>query len=284
MMFDFLSEDINSYLKQNINDIYEIRIRKNMPLSVRYKGKIIFPKIGGREVIFGEYDIQKIVSVICKNSLYKYNDTLQKGYLYTTNGARIGVGGECVCDHGKVITIKNFSSLCIRISHDINGFANNAFNIINCDNNMIKNLLIISPPGSGKTTLLRDLTRIISNIKSSNILVVDEKNEIFYEGCIMEKTIDVLYGCDKKFGFYSAIKALSPDVIVCDELMNEEDAEGVLFASSSGVNTICSVHGKSIDDLYKKDFMRKLFTNKVFEKYILLNRRDNVFTYKEIFP
>ena len=63
---------------------------------------------------------------------------------------------------GEIRTIRNISSINIRICKEIKGCSNEIIKYI-VDNNRISNTLIISPPKCGKTTILRDLARNISN-------------------------------------------------------------------------------------------------------------------------
>lgn len=273
-MYDFLYDDLKKFVMKNRASLRELRLRKNCPVSANLDGVFQDVKVEGYPYVLSENCLNKIVSRLCENSLYKYNDSIKNGYITIDHGIRIGVAGECVIENGEIKTIKNFTSLCVRFPHEIIGCANHAFSLIN-DEQSVKSLLVISKPGVGKTTLLRDLIRIISNIKRLNILVIDEKNEIFYDACDIGQTIDVLSSCNKQFGFYTAVKTLCPDVVVADELTSEADAQGAMFASLSGVKILCSVHGSSLEDVYKKPYMANLIKENCFEKYVLLEKTLN---------
>ena len=275
-MYSFLPEKLCNFCINNQEKVYELRIRKNKPVTANFSGKFIELKIDGKPIICSSEDISLILTKACNNSIYKYNVYIKNGYISCGQGIRIGIAGECVIENGVIKTIKNFNSLCIRFPHQILGCADEAYKIIN-SNNGIKSLLVISPPGVGKTTLLRDLARIISDIKMLNILVIDSKNEIFYEGCNIGKTVDVICGCNKSFGFYTAIKTMSPDVIIADELTSEEEASGAKFAALSGVKIICSIHGSSLNEIKMKDYMKQLFEAQCFEKCILLKKYNSGF-------
>ena len=274
----FLPESLKTYVSKNWENIYEIRIRGNRPVYVNIFGEFKKLILNAKPVIVTQGELSELINRACEYSLYKYNDSIKCGYITVGKGVRIGLAGECVYEGNEIKTIKNFTSVSIRIAHEKIGYANKAFSIIN-QNNILKNTLIIAPPFCGKTTLIRDLIRVISIVKNSNILVVDEKNEIFYDSSFFE-TVDVLSSCKKEFGFYSGIKTLSPDLIVCDELIDESDASGVMFAINSGVKVIASVHADCIDSLLLKQYMKKLLLNNYFEKFILINRS---FEYEEVF-
>ena len=275
----FLPEPLKSFVGRNIETIYEIRIRKDRPVYVNMLGKFKKLVINGSAVIISQSQLTEIINRACEYSIYKHNESIKSGYLTVGGGLRIGLAGECVYEGGEIKTIKNFTSVSIRIPHEKIGYGDKAFNII-YQNDVLKSLLIIAPPSCGKTTLIRDLVRIISDVKSSNILVVDEKNEIFYDCVSLLETVDVLSSCKKEFAFYSAVKTLSPDVIVCDELIDESDANGVRFAINSGVKVIASVHADCIQSLMSKQYIRNLLRDNCFEKFILINR---LFEYKEVF-
>ena len=274
----FLPEPLKSFVNKNIENIYEIRIRKNCPVYLNVLGESKKLMLNGAPVIITQEQLSDIINRACEYSIYKYNECIKLGYLTFNGGVRIGLAGECVYENGQIKTINNFTSISIRIPHENHGYADKAFKIIT-PNNSLKNLLIIAPPSSGKTTLIRDLIRIMSNEKKLNILVVDEKNEIFYDSILPLETVDVLASCRKEFGFYTGIKTLAPDVIVCDELINESDANGIRFAVNSGVKVIASVHGDCIESLLLKPYMKQLLFDNCFEKFILINRS---FEYEEV--
>ena len=107
---------------------------------------------------------------------------------------------------------------------------------------VVRNTLIISPPKCGKTTMLRDLARNLSNA-GFRIGICDERSEI--AGCYDGKTsydlgprTDVLDGCPKADGILMLIRAMSPDVVMTDEIGKPEDAAAIRSALSAGVKII----------------------------------------------
>lgn len=280
-MFDFLPYELRKFATDNRGTLYELRLRKNCHAVANIKGVYAPVIYCGDYITSSAKDIENIVLSACENSLYNYNECLKKGYVTAKGGIRIGIGGECVTEKDDIITIKNFSSLCIRFPNEAKGCSQKAYEIITSDN-YVKNTLVISPPSVGKTTLLRDLAKTISTFLKSNILVVDEKNELIIGDFQPFYTIDYLSGGSKKFGFYNAIKNLSPDIIIADELTCKEDVDGAMFAANSGVKVICSVHGKSFEDVSKKDFISHAIKSGIFECFILLEKSGVGFTTIEV--
>lgn len=150
---------------------------------------------------------------------------------------------------------------------------------------VVCNTLIISPPKCGKTTMLRDLARNLSNA-GFRIGICDERSEI--AGCYDGKTsydlgprTDVLDGCPKADGILMLIRAMSPDVVMTDEIGKPEDAAAIRSALSAGVKIITTIHGSSFEDA-AKSAVGSLITDHVFETLIFLSAQPVTGTVEKI--
>ena len=150
---------------------------------------------------------------------------------------------------------------------------------------VVRNTLIISPPKCGKTTMLRDLARNLSNA-GFRIWICDERSEI--AGCYDGKTsydlgprTDVLDGCPKADGILMLIRAMSPDVVMTDEIGKPEDAAAIRSALSAGVKIITTIHGSSFEDA-AKSAVGSLITDHVFETLIFLSAQPVTGTVEKI--
>lgn len=154
-----------------------------------------------------------------------------------------------------------------------------------CGRMVVRNTLIISPPKCGKTTMLRDLARNLSN-SGFRIGICDERSEI--AGCYDGKTsydlgprTDVLDGCPKADGILMLIRAMSPDVVMTDEIGKPEDAAAIRSALSAGVKIITTIHGSSFEDA-AKSAVGSLITDHVFETLIFLSAQPVTGTVEKI--
>lgn len=290
-MKSILPEWLYQVLLKNfsLSDIQEIRIRLNQPIQISYKGKMIELKNDSglylKPVVATGELIEHIISLATKESLYAFDEQIKNGYIITENGIRIGLCGTAVVDSGKIKFIKNISSLNIRIGHNICGCSAEIINYI-ATRNGVKNTLILSSPGGGKTTMLRDIVlKLSSEFNIPNIMVVDEKFELAGEkqNFSLGKNVDVMQGTNKKFAFFEAIKVMNPSVIVTDEIVSENDIEGIKFAIKSGVNVIATVHAKSVEELKTKQYFELLLKEKYFERFVVLSKRNGVGTIEGVF-
>jgi len=285
---EWLYEKIsNDYLKDYL---YEIRIRLGKPIIVGYKNnyeKITFRDGYDNRFIIATADLIKyIISSATKHSLYAYNDEIKEGYITTDNGIRIGICGEVVYNNGEISTLKNITSLNLRISHEVYNCSRKIIDLI-ASNGLVKNTLIISPPGAGKTTIIRDITKKLSNEKNvTNILVVDERFEIAGSHNAMFDLgdgVDVISGSKKSFAFEGCLKTMNPSVIVTDEISKEEDIEEIKQAIRSGVKVIATAHAENVNDLKIKKYLSSLIDGRYFERVVVLSKRNGVGTIESVY-
>ena len=275
IVLDYLGD----YLKDTT--LQEIRLKIEKPIIITSsKGEVVLSYILSRE------DIKYILQRISNYSLYAYEEEIRQGFITIKGGHRVGLAGECVMENGKVKTIRNISSLNIRICREILGCSKKVIKYI-VSNSKLLNTLIISPPKCGKTTILRDIARSLSD-GGMKVSIIDERSEIAasYLGVPQMKVgirTDVLDNCLKSEGLIMAIRSLSPEVIICDEIGTIKDIEALIMAFNSGVNIVVTLHGESIDDLTNRNVFKELLENKVIDRVILLSNKEGVGTIDSVY-
>lgn len=276
-MLEFLPEYLKIALR-NLNSmyVYEIRLRCNQPILINYKGYYVYLSNYGvtdkadKALQATKEDVDECIYRAGNFSVYSVEEQIKKGFLTAANGERIGIAGEYVYEKGKPLAIKNHTSLCIRVPHEIIGCAEKIYEI--CMRERVRSVLLGSSPGLGKTTILRDLGRILGEKTKKNVLICDERGEISAGDC--GECSDVIKYSDKKTAFEAGIRAMRPDIMITDEL-SLHDCEALRKAVYAGVKVIASAHFSDIAYI-SEDFLS------VFEYFVFL-REEKIGEIKEIY-
>lgn len=292
MLEGILPENISRIMnsKINWNSVNEIRIRADKPIVVVISGEKYFlgenglTKRLGESIYSNKTTIEDIIFRASECSIYSVNEQIKKGFIMTKGGVRIGIAGNLIEEKGVIKTMTNFSSLNIRIPHEIKNCSLKAFNSIYY-NDTVQNTLIIAPPGGGKTTFLRDfICQLSERNLAYNVLVLDERGELDTgKPHSLGNFTDVISFSRKIVGFENGIRSLSPDIIVTDELSEKDDIDAIMYAVNCGVKIIASIHASSIDDFVSKENARRLIQEQVFKRYIVLSNREGPGTLEGIY-
>lgn len=254
----------------------EIRLRSNQPMIFVQNGREILS-----EKIVTSKEIKEIVEAACGHSGYAFEEEIRRGYLTVPGGHRIGLTGKAVMADGCVQTLKNISSLNIRISHSAIGCAQKWTDYF-YETHYPCHMLIISPPGCGKTTFLRDVIRMFSEgeagYQAVTVGVVDERSEIagIYRGIQthdLGKRTDVLDGCPKSEGMEMLLRSMAPKVLAVDEI-GISDVSSIESVLRCGCKIIATLHGESLQDFTRKPGFASLVNERIFERYIFLKREQ----------
>jgi stage III sporulation protein AA len=230
---------------------------KNLPIAWR----------GDSETLGG------LLTAFCRGSVYAYRDTLCQGFVPLPGGARLGVTGRAVTEGETLRSVGAVTALCLRLPHRVHGAADEALGAWEAAGRNV-GMLICAPPAGGKTTLLRDLIASIScGTRAMRVAVVDTRGEL----CPDEEgeLVDVLDGYPRAQGMEIALRVLSPQVIVCDEI-GEGEVECIEGIAHSGVPLIASVHAESPEELERRAVGRRLLDTGAFRLLCTVRRTGNV--------
>ena len=273
--------------------INEIRLRLSKPLTCTLFSKEYYVTPYGRltnardeGLIIHSEDIAKTYETAFEYSLHSYRKEITQGYITTEGGNRVGFCGTAVLSNdrqARVENVKYISSINIRIAREVIGCAKELFD--KTFSGGITSMVIGGSPASGKTTVLRDLCRLCS--REYRVSLIDERNELSntkngLPNNNVGNKCDVFCGYTKYDAIMTAVRVMTPQIIICDEIGSEDDLRALRYAVNSGVRLIVTAHSGSIDELKKRPVVSKLIKDKCFDYAVILGSGAACGTVKSI--
>lgn len=256
----------------------EIRLRHARASSIVFRGRNIF-----LSSVLTAKELSESFRALSRGSLYAFADSLREGYLTFGRGYRVGVAGRAVSTENTLVDVGSIASLCIRIPHAVDGAGDAVVSAFRSSGER-SGVLVLSPPGVGKTTALRDAARQLSSgARPLRTVIIDSRGELGSEWFPIGCMADVLVGYPKAEGISIAIRTLSPEVIVCDEIGDEKEVSALLEVQRCGVPIIASVHASEIDDVLCRPAISRLIKSGAFGVFIGIKRKsENIYEYETV--
>lgn len=280
-----LSPPVRALFSENENRLApaarEIRLRTGRPLSVTCGDERLFFTRAGTITPFlsdGLFcaeaeDLAQTLRAACEYSVYSRQNEIAEGFVTLRGGHRAGISGTAVICGGKITNIRDLSSFNLRIAGEYSGCADA---LMRQKNNLENGLLLCGAPCSGKTTLLRDLARQLSY--EAAVSLIDERGEL--AACVGGAPqndvglCDVYGGYPKAEAMEQAVRVMSPDYLICDEI-GASEVPAVMNCVRCGTAVIAAVHARDPDELYKREALRRLMSTGAFRTAVFLAGREN---------
>lgn len=251
----------------------EIHLRLGARSSIVLNGKNV-----PIETRVSRGDMDAMIKDFSHGSLYAYRDSMLDGYIMLPDGIRVGICGRARYEGGRLLGVGEVLGVSVRIPHILPGVEEVAYReFCSCGGGM----LIYSPPGVGKTTLLRALSRRLSSGRGARrVVIIDERDEFSFGGFFADSMVDILIGYPKGEGVEVALRTLSPEIIVTDEIGDTGEATALLRTVNAGVPVIASAHAASFGEAMRKRSVKLLSDAGVFVSTVGIFRGDgNIYSY-----
>lgn len=264
-------------------EVSEIRLRVGQPVSLWGGGSTWFVTAGGvgltpaHAVLASRADLSESFRILCSYSVYSHQEQIRAGYVTLPGGHRAGLGGTAVIKAGEITGMRDITSLNIRVARQVDGCADELLRRVG---SLEGGLLLAGPPASGKTTILRDIARQLSGGLRGpvhKVVVVDERGELCgaHQGVYgndLGPCCDVLDGFPKAEGMLLAVRSLSPEYILCDELGGTREAAALTESVNAGACVVASIHAGSLRELASRPQAWSLLESGAFARVALLEK------------
>ncbi len=260
--------------------VSELRLRSGCPAAITCGGESRFLAQDGTLhsgassglVRITHRELQACFLHLCRYSVFAYENQLRRGYFTLRGGHRVGVAAPAVWEAENLQQPRSVTSLVVRIARDM--LLRDEPRWRELLQERYPQVLLAGAPGSGKTTVLRALARLLSE-KGLRVAAADERCELFpldEDGFAFEPpwNCDVLSGLPKAQAMEQALRALSPQVLLCDELGGSE-AELLLQSLNSGTGFVATVHAASKKELLAKPQVKTLLAAAAIHRVVLLD-------------
>lgn len=260
--------------------VQEIRLRAGQP--------VVFT-VNGMAVAAGDYSaalkplerlqlsagqLQDTLLHLCGMSLHTHEDELSRGYLTIAGGHRVGVGGRYIrsaAGNTPEYILTQAASLNLRIARarlptlppELQAMLQGHFG----------GLALVGEPDSGKTTLLRGIASALCR-GGRACAVIDEREELFNIGCpLLDCGADVISGIEKAAAVQMALRTLSPQVLLLDELGEMREAAALRQGLAAGVDFIVTLHAGSLAEAERRPQFQLLRQSGMLQAACLLAGR-----------
>lgn len=288
-----IREVISQYLYRETDLIQEIVFRSLRPVCIYKKGRMYYLTENGcltesadmqKLLVCTERDITDTFNSACCFSVYSHINEIKEGFLTINGGHRVGICGTAVVSDGQIINLRDVSTVSVRVAREVRGSGEDITQkLINSS----RGLLICGSPCSGKTTVLRDIARLLSAKYAYRVTLVDSRGEL----AAVNKGInqmdiglcDVLNGYPRAQGIEQAVRVMSPDYVICDEIGSEADVCAITAGVNSGAVFIATMHAGSKEELLQRINSKVLLNSGAFGKIMFLSGKDTPGQVKRIY-
>ncbi|MFV8223926.1 ATPase, T2SS/T4P/T4SS family [Faecalibacterium hattorii] len=244
--------------------VQEVRLRVGCTPMFTVRGAVYAPQELGREgkalqtLRLTPPQMEEILFTLCGGSVHTHQTEIAQGYVTLASGCRAGLGGQFLQTAEQGIVLQELTSVNLRIARE---------KMIDLPEELraalqehFIGMLLVGEPGSGKTTVLRSMAQELARQKKL-VSVIDERRELFAgmpRRTFPGEALDVISGIPKGQAVQMALRTLSPQVLLLDELGGMEEVSALEQGMFSGVDFVATLHAATPEEAVGRPQVRAL--------------------------
>ena len=235
-------------------DVQELRLRVGCAPAFTMRGAVCTPQETARELaslqrmLLTPQQMEEILFTLCGGSVHTHQTEIAQGYVTGPSGCRAGLGGRFLQNPEQGVVLQELTSVNLRVAREKT--IPLPQELCAAMQTHFIGMLLVGEPASGKTTLLRSMARELVRQKKL-VSVIDERRELF-SGSSRRKTpgeaLDVISGIPKGQAVQMALRTLSPQILLLDELGGLDEVTALEQGLFSGVDFIATLHAASPEE------------------------------------
>ena len=244
--------------------VHEIRLRVGCGVQLTIGGRPCCPAglPALQKLRLTPLQMEEIFLTLCNGSVHSYETEIAAGYVTLGCGCRAGLAGRFYCPPGQSAVLQELRSVNIRVARS------REFPLSQKLRDILQQrfvgMLLMGEPDSGKTTLLRGIARELASRERAAL------------------PLDILSGVPKGQAVQMALRTLSPQVILLDELGGMDELYALEQGLFSGVEFIATLHAASWEEAARRPQVQYLQKCGALHAAVLLKGRTAPGQLKEV--
>ena len=259
--------------------VHEVRLRVGCGVQLTLDGTLGLPTeleaLGKRPLT--TMQMEEIFCTLCGGSVHTHQAEVAQGFVTLPDGCRAGLGGRFFLHPTQGVVLQELRSVNLRIARrklialpeELQQLLGRKFG----------GLALVGEPDSGKTTLLRSAAHFLA-AQNKTVCVIDERRELYPEmtdaySPARAEPIDCIAGLPKGMAVQMALRTLSPQAILLDELGGMDEVQALEQGMFSGVDFVATLHAASWEEAFRRPQLRTLRENGALQAAVLLKGRTH---------
>ena len=218
--------------------VHELRLRLGCAPQFTVRGRSctptqLAPELNALQTLqLTPLQMEEILFTLCGGSVHTHQTEIAQGYVTLENGCRAGLGGRFLQNPEQGTVLQELTSVNLRIAREKT--VPLPQELTAALRGHFIGMLLVGEPGSGKTTLLRSIAGSLSGSRRSFRSLMNGGSSL--AGNAPGEALDVLAGLPKGQAVQMALRTLSPQVILLDELGGLDEVTALEQGLFSGVD------------------------------------------------